>query len=90
MKFIIPGISEEFLIKLGLEYKYLTWYLTGSISYDKMVEELGNAIKKFAKRQMTWLRRYKDALTVYGDGRSAEEIYEDAESLLFSAGFFER
>ena len=51
------GISEVFLTKLGLEYKYLTWYLTGSISYDKMVEELGNTIKKFAKRQMTWFRR---------------------------------
>ena len=51
------GISEEFLTKLGLEYKYLTWYLTGKIPYDQMVEELGNAIKKFAKRQMTWFRR---------------------------------
>ena len=51
------GISEEFLTKLGLEYKYLTWYLTGKIGYDQMVEELGNAIKKFAKRQMTWFRR---------------------------------
>ena len=51
------GISEEFLVKLGLEYKYLTWYLTGRIGYDQMVEELGNAIKKFAKRQMTWFRR---------------------------------
>ena len=51
------GVSEEFLVKLGLEYKYLTWYLTGKIPYDQMVEELGNAIKKFAKRQMTWFRR---------------------------------
>ena len=51
------GISEEFLVKLGLEYKFLTWYLTGRIGYDQMVEELGNAIKKFAKRQMTWFRR---------------------------------
>ena len=51
------GISEEFLTKLGLEYKYLTWYLTGKIPYEQMVEELGNAIKKFAKRQMTWFRR---------------------------------
>ena len=51
------GISEEFLTKLGLEYKYLTWYLTGKITYDQMVEELGNAIKKFAKRQMTWFRK---------------------------------
>ena len=51
------GISEEFLVKLGLEYKYLTWYLTGKIGYEQMTEELGNAIKKFAKRQMTWFRR---------------------------------
>jgi len=51
------GVSETFMVKLGLEYKYLTWYLTGKIGYEQMVEELGNAIKKFAKRQMTWFRR---------------------------------
>ncbi len=51
------GVSEAFLIKLGLEYKYLTWYLTGRMGYEQMVSELGNAIKKFAKRQMTWFRR---------------------------------
>ncbi len=51
------GVPEEFMVKLGLEYKYLTWYLTGKIGYQQMVEELGNAIKKFAKRQMTWFRR---------------------------------
>ena len=51
------GVSEEFMVKLGLEYKYLTWYLTGKIGYEQMKEELGNAIKKFAKRQMTWFRR---------------------------------
>jgi len=51
------GVSEEFLIKLGLEYKYLTWYLTGKMGFEQMKEELGNAIKRFAKRQMTWFRR---------------------------------
>ena len=51
------GVSEEFLVKLGLEYKYLTWYLTGKMGYEQMKEELGNAIKRFAKRQMTWFRR---------------------------------
>ena len=54
------GVSEEFMVKLGLEYKYLTWYLTGKIGYEQMKEELGNAIKKFAKRQMTWFRRDTD------------------------------
>ena len=51
------GVSEEFMVKLGLEYKYLTWYLTGKIGYEQMKEELASAIKKFAKRQMTWFRR---------------------------------
>ena len=51
------GVSEEFLVKLGLEYKYLTWYLTGKIGYEQMVEDLAAAIKRFAKRQMTWFRR---------------------------------
>ena len=53
------GVSEVFLTKLGLEYKYLTWYLTGKMGYEQMVEELGNAIKRFAKRQMTWFRKDK-------------------------------
>ena len=51
------GVSTEFLMKLGLEYRYLTRYLQGDMGYDQMVLELGNAIKKFAKRQMTWFRR---------------------------------
>ena len=51
------GVSTEFLMKLGLEYRYLTRYLLGELTYDQMVLELGNAIKKFAKRQMTWFRR---------------------------------
>ena len=56
-KLLDAGVSTEFLMKLGLEYRYLTRYLLGEIGYDQMVLELGNAIKKFAKRQMTWFRR---------------------------------
>ena len=51
------GVPEEALIKLGLEYKYLTWYLTGKMGYEQMREALALAIKRFAKRQMTWFRR---------------------------------
>ena len=57
------GVSTEFLYKLGLEYRFISQYLTGEIPvYEDMVEQLGNAIKKFAKRQMTWFRRDKDIL----------------------------
>ena len=51
------GVSETFLVKLGLEYKYLTWYVTGKMEYEEMKQELGLAIKRFAKRQMIWFRR---------------------------------
>ena len=50
------GISPDDLIYYGLEYKYLTLHLTGSIGYRQMVDELETAIHRFAKRQMTWFR----------------------------------
>jgi tRNA dimethylallyltransferase len=50
------GISEESMIYYGLEYKYITLYLTGKTSYDDMVKGLETAIHQFAKRQMTWFR----------------------------------
>ncbi len=50
------GISSDTLIYYGLEYKYITLYLTGVLKYDKMVSDLEIAIHQFAKRQMTWFR----------------------------------
>lgn len=51
------GLSPEDLIFYGLEYKYITWYLTGKITYDEMFSQLNTAIHQFAKRQMTWFRK---------------------------------
>lgn len=51
------GINAETLIYYGLEYKFITLYLTGELDYDKMVEKLNIAIHQFAKRQMTWFRK---------------------------------
>jgi tRNA dimethylallyltransferase len=51
------GVEPQKLISYGLEYKFLTWYLTGEMDYDTMVERLNIAIHQFAKRQMTWFRR---------------------------------
>ena len=50
------GLSPEDLLYYGLEYKYVTLYLTGALSYDQMVTRLQTAIHQFAKRQMTWFR----------------------------------
>ena len=50
------GINAEDLIFYGLEYKFLTNYVTGKISYEEMYSRLETAIHQFAKRQMTWFR----------------------------------
>lgn len=50
------GVESELLIYYGLEYKYITLYLTGKIGYDEMFRCLETAIHRFAKRQMTWFR----------------------------------
>ena len=50
------GITAEDLIYYGLEYKFVTEYLTGQLTYDEMFSRLEIAIHQFAKRQMTWFR----------------------------------
>lgn len=50
------GIPPEDLIYYGLEYKFLTLYITGAMTYPEMTSGLEIAIHQFAKRQMTWFR----------------------------------
>ena len=50
------GIPADDLIYYGLEYKFVTEYLTGQSTYDEMFSRLEIAIHQFAKRQMTWFR----------------------------------
>ncbi len=57
------GVSPDFLRRLGLEYRYLSAYLLGEYpAQEDMLRELSLAIKRFAKRQMTWFRRDKSIL----------------------------
>ena len=51
------GLKPEQLTFYGLEYKYITQYVTGEILWDEMFRKLNTAIHQFAKRQMTWFRR---------------------------------
>ncbi len=55
-KLLDSGIPSEDLIYYGLEYKYLTLYVTGAMKYEDMCSQLEIAIHQFAKRQMTWFR----------------------------------
>lgn len=50
------GVKPEDLIYYGLEYKFLTQYIIGELTYEEMVSQLEIAIHQFAKRQMTWFR----------------------------------
>lgn len=50
------GITKEDLMYYGLEYKYVTAYVVGEMSYEDMFRQLEIAIHQFAKRQMTWFR----------------------------------
>ena len=50
------GVAPEDLIYYGLEYKFLTLYIIGRLTYEEMVSQLEIAIHQFAKRQMTWFR----------------------------------
>ena len=53
---LAEGIPAENLIYYGLEYKFLTQYAIGELTYDEMFLQLETAIHQFAKRQMTWFR----------------------------------
>ena len=53
---IDSGVKPEDLIYYELEYKFLTLYIIGELTYNEMVSQLEIAIHQFAKRQMTWFR----------------------------------
>jgi len=54
---IDSGVSTDILLRYGLEYKFVTLFILGEISYEEMFTQLNTAIHQFAKRQMTWFRR---------------------------------
>ena len=63
------GVSDEFLDRLGLEYRYILRYLTGEIpTLEGLKDELGRAIKRFAKRQMVWFKKDRDVLWLDMEG----------------------
>ena len=80
------GLSPDQLIYYGLEYKYLTLYLTGAMGYDEMVSGLEIAIHQFAKRQMTWFRGMeKRGVTIHWVDASLPlpEIVEQIKGMIY-------
>lgn len=57
-QYLDAGHPPEWLCNLGLEYRYITWYVIGKYSsFEEFYNDLSLAIKKFAKRQITWFKR---------------------------------
>ena len=77
------GVSAEFLLKLGLEYRFITRYLMGEYPFPEMRELLSTAIKQFSRRQMVWFKRHQDAQWLDMEGDPAAEATEAAERFLF-------
>ncbi|MCE6992065.1 tRNA (adenosine(37)-N6)-dimethylallyltransferase MiaA [Dyadobacter sp. CY323] len=82
-KLLENGLTPEQLIYYGLEYKYITQYLTGESTYDFMITKLETEIHRYAKRQMTFFRKMeKDGLTInwledgWNDDRKIQFITE--------------
>ncbi|MBQ7784634.1 MAG: tRNA (adenosine(37)-N6)-dimethylallyltransferase MiaA [Clostridia bacterium] len=80
------GATTEFLLGLGLEYRFITQYLIGEIP-DKnvMLEKLAIAIKQFAKRQMTWFRRNPDIVWLDMQGDFYAQACEAVDAFLKEA-----
>ena len=79
------GINPDDLTYYGLEYKYVTEYVTGRLGYGEMRRQLEIAIHKFAKRQMTWFRGMeRRGLTIHWvDGQQPmDRIQADIRNLL--------
>lgn len=77
------GVSRDFLLGLGLEYRYITQYLIGEIpDKNDMLAQLAHAIKKFAKRQMTWFRRNPDIVWLDMQGDAYAQACEEIEKFL--------
>ncbi len=79
------GIKPDDLTYYGLEYKYVTEYVTGRLGYDEMRRQLEIAIHQFAKRQMTWFRGMeRRGLTIHWvDGQQPmDRIQADIRNLL--------
>lgn len=77
------GATTEFLLGLGLEYRFITRYLLGEISdKDEMLRLLATAIKQFAKRQMTWFRRNPDIVWLDMSGDAFDQACGAIEAFL--------
>lgn len=71
---IRTGVSKEWLRSLGLEYRHTVNYLDLKYKKEEMISALKFAIHKYARRQLTWLRRYPTIKWVTNFKEAKEEV----------------
>ena len=74
------GLSWKRLEEFGLEYKFISLYLQGKLQYEEMVEKLNLAIFQFAKRQLTWFKRWEKQgvkINWLKDNKKIEKLVKD-------------
>jgi len=78
-RLLVEGISHQRLESLGLEYRYISRWLSGAFeTEDEMVQRLKYAIHDFTRRQLTWFRKDKRIKWINGgDWELAEDIVKD-------------
>ena len=77
------GATTEFLLGLGLEYRFITQYLIGEIpDRQVMLDKLAIAIKQFAKRQMTWVRRNPEIVWLDMSGDAFDQACTAVDAFL--------
>jgi len=78
------GVSWKRLERFGLEYRFIALYLQKKINHDEMVEQLFIAIRQFAKRQLTWFRRWEE------QGERIDWVTSKSEAVKSVKGFVKK
>lgn len=73
-KLISMGYTKDLISMQGIGYKEIIKYLDGEYSYDEAIEIIKRDSRRYAKRQLTWFRRYKDAMWFDLDEYKDEKI----------------
>ncbi len=89
-RLLAMGLEEEHISMKGIGYKEMIGYLHGEYPLDEAVDLIKRNTRHFAKRQMTWFRRYKDMhwfnISEYEDAESClEAIFEDVRAFAYGA-----
>ena len=73
------GVFERNLTAAqAIGYKELLTFIRGEKSYGEAVEDLKRATRRYAKRQMTWFASHGQVLWVDADGKTSEQIADEA------------